>query len=180
MQTYVFINNKYTVFGDPNDFIYVYHLLHMAQENVLKAFIRLRFTICQVTSKLGQPGPHVSGVRLVFLITVVTSVNRLSWFQSMFDFLAFVIIFLSRSMSLSERTFLYDVMDGSLKISRSNGCCCIKCHLFIRISLSYETTGLDFVARNKIRFVSFLSSNSLSSRLGLTKFTPGKIKFQPS
>lgn len=83
-------------------------------------------------------------------------------------------------MSLSERTFLYDVMDGSLKISRSNGCCCIKCHLFIRISLSFETTGLDFVARDKIRFVSFVSSNSLSSRLGLTKFTPGKIKFQPS
>ena len=45
MQTYVFINNKYTVFGDPNDYIYVYHLLHMAQENVLKAFIRQNIII---------------------------------------------------------------------------------------------------------------------------------------
>ena len=43
------------------------------------------------------------------------------------------------SMSLSERPFLYDIMGGSLKISFSNGCCCMKYHLLIRISFRFGT-----------------------------------------
>ena len=35
--------------------------------------------------------------------------------------------FVLTSSSLSERPFLYDIMGSSLKISFSNGCCCLKC-----------------------------------------------------
>ena len=56
------------------------------------------------------------------------------------------------SMSLSERPFLYDIMGGSLKISLSNGCCCMKYHLLIRISFRFGTAGWYCVMKGRIRF----------------------------
>ena len=45
-------------------------------------------------------------------------------------------------MSLSECPFLYDIMGKSLKISFSNGCCCIKYYLLIRISFRFGMGGI--------------------------------------
>ena len=68
---------------------------------------------------------NVSVVRPVF------SVLATNVYTKHHGFLALVIIFLSR-VCLSEHLFLYDVI-GSLRISLSNGCCCTKYHLLIRI-----------------------------------------------
>ena len=72
------------------------------------------------------------------------------------------------SMSLSERPSLYDIMGGSLKISFSNGCCCIKYHLLIRISFRFGTAGWYCVTKGSIRFFvlfCFLPSNFTSERV---------------
>ena len=55
-------------------------------------------------------------------------------------------------MSLSERPFLFDVMGCSLKILFSNGCCCLKCRFFVRISFPayINTNGFDFPAKSKM------------------------------
>ena len=42
-------------------------------------------------------------------------------------------------MSLRERPFLYDIMGGSLKIRFSNGCCCIRYHFLVKVSLRFGT-----------------------------------------
>ena len=58
-------------------------------------------------------------------------------------------------MSLRERPFLYDIMGGSLKIRFSNGCCCIRYHFLVKVSLRFGTAGY-WVMKGKIRFfVSF-------------------------
>ena len=70
-------------------------------------------------------------------------------------FLTFVVVLLSR-VCLSERPFLYDIVDGSWKISLSNGCWFIKCHLLIRISLMFRTVEWNCViTKGKIRFFFF-------------------------
>ena len=67
-------------------------------------------------------------------------------------FLTFVVVLLSR-VCLSQRPFLYDIVDGSWKISLSNGCWFIKCHLLIRISLMFGTVEwYCFITKGKIRF----------------------------
>ena len=53
-------------------------------------------------------------------------------------------------MSLSECPFLCDIMGGSLKIGLSNGCCCIKHHFFVRISLRFGSAGWYCVTKGKI------------------------------
>ena len=59
-------------------------------------------------------------------------------------------------MSLRERPFLYDIMGGSLKIRFSNGCCCIRYHFLVKVSLRFGTVGWYCVMKGKIRFsVSF-------------------------
>ena len=40
-------------------------------------------------------------------------------------------------MSIRERPFLYDIMGGSLKIRFSNGCCCIRYHFLVKVSLRF-------------------------------------------
>ena len=65
-------------------------------------------------------------------------------------FLTFVAVLLSR-VCLSERPFLYDIVDGSWKISLSNGCWFIKCHLLIRISLMFGTVEWYCVIQ-RVRF----------------------------
>ena len=59
-------------------------------------------------------------------------------------------------MSLRERPFLCYIMGGSLKIRFSNGCCCIRYHFLVKVSLRFETAGWYCVMKGKIRsFVSF-------------------------
>ena len=68
-------------------------------------------------------------------------------------------------------------MSGSLKIWFSNGCCCIRCHFLVKISLRFGTAGRYCVTKGKIRFlfclvggvVSFLEI-STSDSLFLIKF----------
>ena len=55
-------------------------------------------------------------------------------------------------MSLRERPFLYDIMGGSLKIRFSNGCCCIRYHFLVKVSLRFGTAGWYCVMKGKIRF----------------------------
>ena len=51
-------------------------------------------------------------------------------------------IFALTSMSLSEFSFLCDIMGGTLKISFfSKGCCCIRYHFLVKISLRVESAG---------------------------------------
>ena len=45
------------------------------------------------------------------------------------------------SISFKDRPFLYDIKGGSLKISLSNGCLLIKCHLFMMICFKLGTDG---------------------------------------
>ena len=47
---------------------------------------------------------------------------------------------------------MYDMMRGSLKISFSNGCCCIRCHVLVKISVRFGTAGWYCVTRGKIGF----------------------------
>ena len=58
-------------------------------------------------------------------------------------------------MSLGECPSLYDIMSGSLKIRFSNGCCCIRYHFLVKISLRRGTAGWYFVMKGKIRFFLF-------------------------
>ena len=59
-------------------------------------------------------------------------------------------------MSLKECPFLYDIMDGSLEIRFSNGCCCIRYHFLVKVSLRFGTAGWYCVMKGKTRFfVSF-------------------------
>ena len=60
-------------------------------------------------------------------------------------------------MSLRERPFLYDIMGGSLKIRFSNGCCCIRYHFLVKVSLRFGTAGWYCVMKGKIRFFYFVS-----------------------
>ena len=81
-------------------------------------------------------------------------------------------------MSSRERPFLYDIMGGSLKIRFSNGCCCIRYHILVKVSLRFRTVGWYCVMKRKIRFfVSFrwrrafvLSSNLTSESVLLINF----------
>ena len=74
-------------------------------------------------------------------------------------------------MSLGEHPFLYDIMGGSLKIRFSNGCCCIRYHFLVKISLRFGTAGWYCVMKGKIRFfVSFRCSNLTSESALLLKF----------
>ena len=61
----------------------------------------------------------------------VLATNVYTKLHGIFGFLALVIIFLSQ-VCLSEHFFLHDII-GSWRISLSNGCCCNKCHMLIRI-----------------------------------------------
>ena len=79
--------------------------------------------------KLRLTGLNDSVVRPVFSLLATNAYTKL---LGIFGFLALVIIFRSR-ICLSEHFFLYDII-GSLRISLSNGCCCTKCHLLLRIS----------------------------------------------
>ena len=65
-------------------------------------------------------------------------------------------IFALTSLSLRERPFLYDIMGGSLKIRFSNGCCCIRYHFLVKVSLRFGTAGYC-VMKGKIRFFCFVS-----------------------
>ena len=56
-------------------------------------------------------------------------------------------------MSLRERPFLYDIMGGSLKIRFSNGCCCIRYHFLVKVSLRFGTAGWYCVMKGKILFL---------------------------
>ena len=60
-------------------------------------------------------------------------------------------------MSLRERPFLYDIMGGSLKIRFSNGCCCIRYHFLVKVSLRFGTAGWYCVMKGKILFFCFVS-----------------------
>ena len=60
-------------------------------------------------------------------------------------------IFTLTSMSVS----LYDIMGGSLKIRFSNGCCCIRYHFFVKVSLRFGAAGWYCVMKGKIRFFLF-------------------------
>ena len=81
-------------------------------------------------------------------------------------------------MSLRERPFLYDIMGGSLKIQFSNGCCCIRYHFLVKVSLRFGTAGWYGVMKGKLRlFVLFrwrracvLCSNLTSESALLIKF----------
>ena len=83
--------------------------------------------------KLRLTGLNDSVVRPVFSLLATNAYTKL---LGIFGFLALVIIFRSR-ICLSEHFFLYDII-GSLRISLSNGCCCTKCHLLLRISYDLE------------------------------------------
>ena len=48
---------------------------------------------------------------------------------------------IKKSISFKDRPFLYDINGGSLKISLSNGCFLIKCHLFMMICFKLGTDG---------------------------------------
>ena len=52
---------------------------------------------------------------------------------------------------------LYDIMWGSLKIRFSNGCCCIRYHFLVKISLRFGTAGWYCFMKGKIRFFCFVS-----------------------
>ena len=60
-------------------------------------------------------------------------------------------------MSLWECPFLYDIMGGSLNIRLSIGCCCIRYHFRIKISLRFGTAGWYCVMKGKIPFFCFVS-----------------------
>ena len=60
-------------------------------------------------------------------------------------------------MSLSERPSLYDIMGGPLKIWFSNGCCCIRCNFFVKISLRFGTAEWYCVTKGKISCFGFVS-----------------------
>ena len=45
------------------------------------------------------------------------------------------------SISFKDHPFLYDINGSSLKISLSNGCFLIKCHLFMMICFKLGTDG---------------------------------------
>ena len=78
-------------------------------------------------------------------------------------FLTFVVVLLSR-VCLSERPFLYDIVDGSWKISLSNGCWFIKCYLLIRISLMFGTVEwYCVITKGKIRFFFLLEEGPFTS-----------------
>ena len=62
-------------------------------------------------------------------------------------------IFALTGISLRERPFLYDIMGGSLKIGISNGCCCIRYHFLVKVSLRFGTAGWYSVMKGKIRFL---------------------------
>ena len=59
-------------------------------------------------------------------------------------------------MSLSERPFLYNIMGGALKIWFSSGCCCIRYHFLVRISVRFETAG--GIVLRRVRFFSLFFS----------------------
>ena len=87
-----------------------------------------------------------------------------------FGFLAVVLIVLT-SMSLSERPFLYDIMGSSLKISFSNGCCCIKCHFLVRISLRFRTACCNSILA-RCRLCDFPVLSRSSSYIVFGPFAP--------
>ena len=78
--------------------------------------------------KLGLTGLNDFVVRPVFSLLAANVYTKL---HGIFGFLALAIIFLSRAR-LSEPLFLYGII-GLLRIPLSNGCCCTKCDLLIRI-----------------------------------------------
>ena len=54
---------------------------------------------------------------------------------------------------------LYDIMCGSLKIRFSNhGCCCIRYHFLVKVSLRFGTAGWYCLMKGKIRFFFFFVS----------------------
>ena len=64
-------------------------------------------------------------------------------------------------MSLRERPFLYDVMGGSLKIRCSNGCCCIRYHFLVKVSLRFGSpTTADIFTQDRDNSLHFSWSSS--------------------
>ena len=50
---------------------------------------------------------------------------------------------------------LYDIMWGSLKIRFSNGCCCIRYHFLVKVSLRFGIAGWYCFMKGNIRFFLF-------------------------
>ena len=88
--------------------------------------LKQAYSICPC--KLRLTCLNNSVVRPVFSVLAANVYTKL---HGIFGFLARVTIFLS-GVCLSEHFFLYGMI-GSLRISLSNGCCCPKCRLLIRI-----------------------------------------------
>ena len=59
-------------------------------------------------------------------------------------------------MSLRKRPFLYDIKGGSVKIRFSNGCCCIRYHCLVKVSLRFGTSGWYCVKRRAKLFFLFV------------------------
>ena len=93
---------------------------------------------------------QLKGSAISSVLTCVERRTRLG--NTWLGFLAFVIC-----MSLSESPFLYDIKGGSLKIRFSNGCCCIRYHFLVKISLRFGTAGVYFVMKGNIVFFSLVS-----------------------
>ena len=87
----------------------------------------------------------------------------------------YVIILLS-TISSSERPVMYYII-GSLKISLSNGRCCIKRHLLIRISWRLRTVGIcRIIGQDSIVLMFFLEESPFTS-LKLHFWECGQIRF---
>ena len=71
-------------------------------------------------------------------------------------------------MSLSERPFLNDIMGGSLKIWFRNGCCCVRYHFLVTISLRFGTAGWYCVTKGEFRFFVFSLGGGLVSFLEIS------------
>ena len=98
------------------------------------------------------------------------------------DSCAHVIAFLescSHEYFFKGTPFLYDVRGGSLKKLLSNGCCIIKCHLFMSIAFKLATAGWYCITKGKMFLFCFcfcqrawfLSSKVTSERVVWIKFS---------
>ena len=89
---------------------------------------------CNTSTTLFVQGPAMSGIIKVLIGVDRPTRLRSTWYGSFC--LCFYLVL--TSISLNERPrFLYYIMGGSFKISFSDGCCCIKCHFLVTISLRF-------------------------------------------
>ena len=120
------------------------------------------FTKCCVKCKITRISLCVSKRRLLF---------SFNWGYQADTISEYVFWFFLPLLSYSSLDYVFEwtplsvrYHGGSWKILFTDGCCCIRCHFLIRISLRFWTAGWYRVTKDKIRFLElFLGGGPVSS-----------------